>query len=93
VLRSKPWGVLPRSTLSPASESPRRWAADTNQASQRFWSEAAAAAVIHEEQPQRLALVNGRAAMVGGLTGVITKALSGPGTLTQVGLGTQLSQG
>jgi len=49
--------------------------------------------VIHEEQPHRLALVNGRAAMVGGLTGVITKALSGPGPLTQVGLGTQLSQG
>jgi len=47
VLRSKPWDVLPRSTLSPATESPRRWAADSNQASRLPWHVAAAGAEIN----------------------------------------------
>ena len=57
------------------------------------WYESAAAAQIHEEQLRRVELINGRAAMLGFVIGVLTEALTGQGILHQIGLGTLLSQG
>jgi len=68
-------------------------AASSSQAGKLSWYEAAAAAQIHEEQLKRVELVNGRAAMVGFVIGVLTEALTGQGILHQIGLGTLLSQG
>lgn len=64
-----------------------------HQASQLSCYEAEAAAQIHEEQLQRVELLNGRAAMLGFGIVVISEALTGQGILHQVGLGTLLSQG
>lgn len=57
------------------------------------WYESAAAAQIHDEQLRRVELINGRAAMLGFVIGVLTEALTGQGILHQIGLGTLLSQG
>ncbi|MCX5932396.1 MAG: chlorophyll a/b-binding protein [Cyanobacteria bacterium] len=57
------------------------------------WYENAAAAQIHEEQLRRVELLNGRAAMLGFVIGVLTEALTGQGILHQIGLGTLFFQG
>jgi hypothetical protein len=57
------------------------------------WFLNAAARQIHEAQLKRAELLNGRAAMLGFVIGVITEAITGRGILHQIGLGTLLSQG
>ena len=64
----------------------------TNQANDQ-WFQAVAASQIHQEQLQKVERINGRAAMLGFVIGVLTEALSRQGILHQIGLGNVLSQG
>ncbi len=57
------------------------------------WFLDAAARQIRDEQLQRAELLNGRAAMLGFVIGVLTEALTGQGILHQIGLGALLFQG
>jgi hypothetical protein len=67
--------------------------ATLSQAADRSWNEEAAAAQIHVEQLQRVEQFNDRAARLGIVIGVPTPALTGPGILHQIDLGSLLSQG
>ncbi|MDM7937586.1 MAG: chlorophyll a/b-binding protein [Cyanobium sp. CZS 48M] len=67
--------------------------ASSSAAQGQSWYENAAAAQIHEEQLRRVELLNGRAAMLGFVIGVLTEALTGQGILQQIGLGTLFFQG
>lgn len=58
-----------------------------------FQPEAAAARKLHQEQLTSAERLNGRAAMLGFLIGVLTEALTGQGILHQIGLGTFLPLG
>lgn len=51
------------------------------------WFQDAAAKQIHLEQLRRVELINGRAAMLGIVIGVIVEGLTGLGIAHQIGLG------
>ena len=48
------------------------------------WFQSAAAAQIRNERFERAELLNGRAAMIGFVVGVLTEALTGHGIVSQI---------
>ena len=59
----------------------------TSSGSENSWYQDAAAAQIKSEQRQRAELLNGRAAMLGFVVGLITEAITGQGIVRQITLG------
>ncbi len=55
--------------------------------SENSWYQDAAAAQIHYEQRQRAELLNGRAAMLGFVIGLMTEAVTGQGIVSQITFG------
>jgi hypothetical protein len=51
------------------------------------WSQNKSEQQIHVEQLKHVELLNGRAAMVGIVIGIITEGLTGQGIIHQIGLG------
>ena len=51
------------------------------------WFQSAAAAQIRSERFMRAELLNGRAAMIGFVVGVLTEALTGQGIVSQITFG------
>ena len=51
------------------------------------WFQSAAAAQIRSERFERAELLNGRAAMIGFVVGVLTEALTGHGIVSQITFG------
>ena len=51
------------------------------------WFQDAAAAQIRSERLERAELLNGRAAMLGFVVGVLTEALTGHGIISQISFG------
>ena len=59
----------------------------TSSASTDSWYQDAAAAQIKSEQLEKAELLNGRAAMLGFVIGVLTEAITGHGIVSQVTFG------
>jgi hypothetical protein len=59
----------------------------TNTPANDQWFQHRAEQLIHLEQLKRAELINGRAAMLGLVIGILTEAITGSGIVHQIGLG------